>query len=205
MCELLGLCFNLPVRPDISFRGFRHRGENNPDGWGIAFFPDESAVKSTFVCKIPLAYYAAQWSPTKLHTLDLLSPIDSASSCLFLCNRYSVISKYLFPVVHDSSISTSTAPISLNADSSPLNIPMTLSRLLISRFRRSTAFVVRNLRLMPSGSVMIAIASSKPASSLSIALGASLSNSSTTSSKSFLAVSISGASKICFMRAYSLP
>lgn len=37
MCELLGLCFNLPVRPDIPFKGFRHRGANNPDGWGIAF------------------------------------------------------------------------------------------------------------------------------------------------------------------------
>ena len=36
MCELLGLNFNLPVRPSFSFRGFRHRGENNPHGWGIA-------------------------------------------------------------------------------------------------------------------------------------------------------------------------
>ncbi|MEM2135618.1 MAG: class II glutamine amidotransferase [Candidatus Jordarchaeaceae archaeon] len=43
MCELLGMSFNLPVRPNISFRGFRHRGETNPDGWGIAFYPDESA------------------------------------------------------------------------------------------------------------------------------------------------------------------
>jgi len=37
------MSFNLPVRPNISFRGFRHRGESNPHGWGIAFFPDESA------------------------------------------------------------------------------------------------------------------------------------------------------------------
>lgn len=37
MCELLGLCFNLPVGLDILFRGFHHRGENNPDDWGIAF------------------------------------------------------------------------------------------------------------------------------------------------------------------------
>jgi len=43
MCELLGMSFNLPVRPSISFRGFRHRGEENPDGWGIAFYPDEAA------------------------------------------------------------------------------------------------------------------------------------------------------------------
>ncbi len=42
MCELLGLCFNTEVNPHISFRGFRHRGKNNPHGWGLAFYPDES-------------------------------------------------------------------------------------------------------------------------------------------------------------------
>ncbi len=38
MCELLGLNFNQPVRCSLSFRGFRHRGQHNPDGWGIARF-----------------------------------------------------------------------------------------------------------------------------------------------------------------------
>lgn len=38
MCELLGLNFNQPIRPSLSFRGFRHLGENNPHGWGIARF-----------------------------------------------------------------------------------------------------------------------------------------------------------------------
>ncbi|UCE24603.1 MAG: class II glutamine amidotransferase [Candidatus Zixiibacteriota bacterium] len=38
MCELLGLNFNQPVRPSLSFRGFRHRGKINPHGWGIARF-----------------------------------------------------------------------------------------------------------------------------------------------------------------------
>lgn len=38
MCELLGLNFNEPVRASLSFRGFRHRGERNPHGWGIARF-----------------------------------------------------------------------------------------------------------------------------------------------------------------------
>ncbi|HOJ70496.1 MAG TPA: class II glutamine amidotransferase [Syntrophorhabdaceae bacterium] len=38
MCELLGLNFNKPVRCSLSFRGFRHRGEHNPHGWGIARF-----------------------------------------------------------------------------------------------------------------------------------------------------------------------
>jgi glutamine amidotransferase len=43
MCELLGLAFNQPVRPSLSFRGFRHRSNDNPDGWGLAAFPDDSA------------------------------------------------------------------------------------------------------------------------------------------------------------------
>lgn len=38
MCELLGLNFNQPVRCSLSFRGFSHRGEHNPHGWGIARF-----------------------------------------------------------------------------------------------------------------------------------------------------------------------
>ncbi|MBF0121284.1 MAG: class II glutamine amidotransferase [Desulfobacterales bacterium] len=42
MCELLGMSFNLPIKPNISFRGFCQRGEHNPDGWGIAYYPDES-------------------------------------------------------------------------------------------------------------------------------------------------------------------
>ncbi|MEM1689123.1 MAG: class II glutamine amidotransferase [Candidatus Hadarchaeales archaeon] len=42
MCELLGMIFNQPVRPNLSFRGFRLRGEKNRDGWGIAYYPDES-------------------------------------------------------------------------------------------------------------------------------------------------------------------
>lgn len=44
MCELLGLNFNQPVRASLSFRGFRHGGEHNPHGWGIARF-DERACQ----------------------------------------------------------------------------------------------------------------------------------------------------------------
>jgi len=43
MCELLGMSFNQPVRPNISFKGFQRRGKRNPDGWGIAFYPDNAA------------------------------------------------------------------------------------------------------------------------------------------------------------------
>ncbi|MCD5411892.1 class II glutamine amidotransferase [Thermodesulfovibrionales bacterium] len=38
MCELFGLNFNQPIQCSLSFRGFRHRGKHNPDGWGIARF-----------------------------------------------------------------------------------------------------------------------------------------------------------------------
>ena len=43
MCELLGLNFNEKVSPTFSFRGFRNRGEENPDGWGIAYYEDYKA------------------------------------------------------------------------------------------------------------------------------------------------------------------
>ena len=43
MCELLGMSFNLPVTPKISFKSFRRRGKKNPHGWGLAFYPDKSA------------------------------------------------------------------------------------------------------------------------------------------------------------------
>ena len=35
MCELLGLNFNEPVTCSFSFRGFRQRGIDHSDGWGI--------------------------------------------------------------------------------------------------------------------------------------------------------------------------
>lgn len=38
MCELLGIAFNEPVTASIAFRGFRHRGKQNPHGWGLAWF-----------------------------------------------------------------------------------------------------------------------------------------------------------------------
>jgi predicted glutamine amidotransferase len=42
MCELLGLAFNSPVNPSLSFHGFRKKSKNNPHGWGLAFYPDKS-------------------------------------------------------------------------------------------------------------------------------------------------------------------
>jgi predicted glutamine amidotransferase len=44
MCELLGLNFNEPVTCSFSFRGFRHRSESNPHGWGIGRYDGKDAV-----------------------------------------------------------------------------------------------------------------------------------------------------------------
>ncbi|MHA1616451.1 MAG: class II glutamine amidotransferase [Candidatus Njordarchaeales archaeon] len=41
MCELFGLCANKPVDISFSWRGFRKRGQANPDGWGVAWYVDE--------------------------------------------------------------------------------------------------------------------------------------------------------------------
>lgn len=43
MCELLGMSFNEPVKPNLSVKGLRKKAERNPDGWGMACYPDKSA------------------------------------------------------------------------------------------------------------------------------------------------------------------
>lgn len=42
MCDLLGLSFNVPITAKISLDIFQDRGATNPDGWGLAFYQDES-------------------------------------------------------------------------------------------------------------------------------------------------------------------
>ena len=54
LCELLGLTFNLPVTSNVSFTGFRQRAEANPDGWGLAFYPDKSAQVFKPVVVLPI-------------------------------------------------------------------------------------------------------------------------------------------------------
>ena len=44
MCQLLALTFNEPVTPALSFRGFRHRANCNPHGWGLATFEGSAAT-----------------------------------------------------------------------------------------------------------------------------------------------------------------
>jgi glutamine amidotransferase len=63
MCELLGLCFNEPVAADISIREFASRGAANPDGWGLAWYPDQS---------VAVVKEAIAWQSSK-HTVFLES------------------------------------------------------------------------------------------------------------------------------------
>lgn len=41
MCELLALCFDVPIRPTLSFRGLPAGGPDSPNGWGVACYPDD--------------------------------------------------------------------------------------------------------------------------------------------------------------------
>lgn len=52
MCELLGMSFNHPVNMNVSFRGMIKRGDKNPDGWGLAFYPEDS--KASQIIKEPV-------------------------------------------------------------------------------------------------------------------------------------------------------
>jgi len=42
-CELFGFSFNKPVRANHLLVAFRRRSENNPDGWGVAFYRNKAA------------------------------------------------------------------------------------------------------------------------------------------------------------------
>ena len=42
MCELMAMAFEAPISADFSIREFAHRGEENADGWGLGWYPDES-------------------------------------------------------------------------------------------------------------------------------------------------------------------
>ncbi len=42
MCELMAMSFDEPVSADFSLGLFAARGEENPDGWGLGWYPDQS-------------------------------------------------------------------------------------------------------------------------------------------------------------------
>ena len=42
MCELMGMSFAKPVVASVSVQAFSQRSQENPDGWGLAWYPDRS-------------------------------------------------------------------------------------------------------------------------------------------------------------------
>jgi predicted glutamine amidotransferase len=65
-CELLGLSFNerVPARHVLS--AFRHGGIENPDGWGVAFYSDNSVTlfkEAANAMESPLAEFLTRYEP----------------------------------------------------------------------------------------------------------------------------------------------
>jgi predicted glutamine amidotransferase len=75
MCELMGMCFAKRISADFSIREFAGRGEDNADGWGLAWYPDQS-VK---VIKEPVRWKASQFS-------GFLEQYNDLSSSLYIAH-----------------------------------------------------------------------------------------------------------------------
>lgn len=58
MCQLLGLSFNQHITPGFYFSALISRSRWNPDGWGLACYPNES--KSAVVFKEPIPGYKSR-------------------------------------------------------------------------------------------------------------------------------------------------
>src|SRR4051794_36679571 len=58
MCELMGLSVEKPISANFSFREFAGGDHENPDGWGLAWYPDQSAA----VIKEPIPWRSSQHS-----------------------------------------------------------------------------------------------------------------------------------------------
>ena len=72
MCELLGMSFNKEVTCSFSFHGFRKRGTVNPDGWGIALYPENGKAVQVFkepimANKSELSGFLKQYSRLQSH------------------------------------------------------------------------------------------------------------------------------------------
>lgn len=58
MCELMGLSFAQPISADFSIRAFAARDEENADGWGLAWYPDQSVA----LVKEPIRWQASTYT-----------------------------------------------------------------------------------------------------------------------------------------------
>jgi predicted glutamine amidotransferase len=48
MCELLGLAFNKQIKPSFSFTGLLSGSQDNPEGWGIGYYPEQKTTAFIF-------------------------------------------------------------------------------------------------------------------------------------------------------------
>ncbi|WP_435019730.1 class II glutamine amidotransferase [Tundrisphaera sp. TA3] len=58
MCELMALSFESPISADFSIREFAARGDENPDGWGLGWYPDQSLA----IVKEPVKWGASHYA-----------------------------------------------------------------------------------------------------------------------------------------------
>lgn len=58
MCELMGLSFDRPISADFSIRAFALRDKENANGWGLAWYPDQSLI----VVKEPLEWRKSSYT-----------------------------------------------------------------------------------------------------------------------------------------------
>ena len=58
MCELMGLSFAQPIPADFSIREFALRSDENADGWGLGWYPDQSLA----VVKEPVRWQASPYT-----------------------------------------------------------------------------------------------------------------------------------------------
>jgi predicted glutamine amidotransferase len=58
MCELMAMSFIRPIHADFSIREFAERGEENADGWGMAWYPDQSCA----LVKEPRQWHVSPYS-----------------------------------------------------------------------------------------------------------------------------------------------
>src|ERR1700722_17188201 len=58
MCELMAMSFEAPISADFSLKEFAARGEENPDGWGLAWYPDRSLA----IVKEPLKWASSRYA-----------------------------------------------------------------------------------------------------------------------------------------------
>jgi len=75
MCELMGLNFARPLSAAFSLRAFGDRDQENPDGWGLAWYPDRSAA----VVKEPVS-----WRSSK--HISFLESYQGLSSSIYLAH-----------------------------------------------------------------------------------------------------------------------